>query len=686
MPQRVRVCLVGAGYVASRHLAALRDLPFVEVAGICDTDRKKAEELAARFRIGGVFGSLAEMASARPEVVHILTPPASHCALTLEALEMGCHVFVEKPMAETAEECDRMIASAREKRLVVSVNHSMRFEPAVMVALDHVAKGHCGELLSAYYFRGSDYPPYAGGPLPALYRQGSYPFRDLGVHAVYLLEAFLGPIRSLSERHYGTGNNPMLTFDEWRVSAEGERGTGEILLSWNMRPLQNDLWVHGTRGILHVDAFLQRCHWYRTYPGPKQAHFIVNGLRHGAASLVEIPSFVVRAVTGKLKPSPGIYESVVAFHKALAAGSPVPVSPEEGRRAVALVAEASRAADEEKDRMEAARERERPRPARILVTGAAGFLGSALTRRLRERGEEPRVFLRRPAAPGSPAEGLDAVYGSLGEPNAVDRAVAGVDVVYHVGAAMKGWREDFEAGTIQGTRNVIDACIKYGVRRLVYVSSLGVLDHAGHADGVPVNEASPVEPHPDLRGLYSQTKLEAERMVLAAIAERGLQAVVIRPGQIFGPGAEKVTPNGVIQIAGKWILAGSGQRKLPLVYCDDIVDALILAAQSERAAGQVVNVVDTTPVTQNEYLGYQLPALGNKKVWKIPVAGLLVAAAGIEILGKLLKRGVPLSRYKIRALKPLSPLDTSAAKSLLGWKPEVGVKEGLRRTFAAAEK
>jgi nucleoside-diphosphate-sugar epimerase len=296
------------------------------------------------------------------------------------------------------------------------------------------------------------------------------------------------------------------------------------------------------------------------------------------------------------------------------------------------------------------------------------------------------VFLRRRAAPGSPAEGLDAVYGSLGEPNAVDRAVAGVDVVYHVGAAMKGWREDFEAGTIQGTRNVIDACIKHGVRRLVYVSSLGVLDHAGHADGVPVNEASPVEPHPDLRGLYSQTKLEAERMVLAAIAECGLQAVVIRPGQIFGPGAEKVTPNGVIQIAGKWILAGSGGRELPLVYCDDIVEALILAAQSEGAAGQVVNVVDTTPVTQNEYLRYQLPALGNTKVWKIPVACLLAAAAGIEVLGKLLKRGVPLSRYKIRALKPLSPLDTSAAKSLLGWKPEVGVKEGLRRTFAAAEK
>src|SRR5579863_8048435 len=101
MPQTIRVCLVGAGYVASRHLAALRDLPFFEIVGICDTDRKKAEALALRFHIAGVFDSLADMASARPQVVHILTPPVSHCALTLEALDMGCHVFVEKPMAET---------------------------------------------------------------------------------------------------------------------------------------------------------------------------------------------------------------------------------------------------------------------------------------------------------------------------------------------------------------------------------------------------------------------------------------------------------------------------------------------------------------------------------------------------------------------------------------------------------
>jgi hypothetical protein len=87
-------------------------------------------------------------------------------------------------------------------------------------------------------------------------------------------------------------------------------------------------------------------------------------------------------------------------------------------------------------------------------------------------------------------------------------------------------------------------------------------------------------------------------------------------------------------------------------------------------------------VTQNEYLRHQLPALGNTKLLKIPVPCLLLAGAGIEMLGKLLKRDLPLSRYKIRALKPLSPVQATTAEKLLGWKARVGVHEGLTRTFS----
>jgi nucleoside-diphosphate-sugar epimerase len=269
----------------------------------------------------------------------------------------------------------------------------------------------------------------------------------------------------------------------------------------------------------------------------------------------------------------------------------------------------------------------------------------------------------------------------LGLPELVDAAMQGIKVVYHLGAAMKGGKEEFEQGTVWGTRNVLESCRKHGVERLVYVSSLSVMDHASHVTGNPVVEDSPQEPFPDRRGAYTQTKLEAERMVKEAIEKQGLPAVILRPGQIFGKGAEKVTPNGVIQIAGKWLVAGSGNRKLPLVYRDDVVDAILLAAERPEALGQTFNLVDPTPIDQNEYLQAARKALQGTSVLRVPVSVFMLLSMGVELLGKVLKRSVPLTRYRIRSLKPLYPFDVSAAARKLGWKPAVGTREGLRSTF-----
>src|SRR6185312_13655773 len=94
------------------------------------------------------------------------------------------------------------------------------------------------------------------------------------------------------------------------------------------------------------------------------------------------------------------------------------------------------------------------------------------------------------------------------------------------------------------------------------------------------------------RGAYTQTKLTAEGIVSDAIRERALPAVIVRPGQLVGPGAERVTPNGTLALAGRWIAGGPAQQTLPLVYVDDVVDALLLAAHAPAATGRIFNLVD----------------------------------------------------------------------------------------------
>jgi predicted dehydrogenase len=341
---KIRCGIAGAGYVATHHARAVRDLPFVEFAGVTDRDPERARLLGTRFGIP-VFGSLAEMKTARPDVIHVLTPPDSHSALTLEALEMGCHVFVEKPMADSAAECDRMIERARAAGRTLSVNHSARFDPVVLEAAELVRKGAVGDVIDVHFIRSSDYPPYAGGPLPAPFRQGSYPFRDLGVHGLYLIELFLGPTEDLRVRAYETGRDPLLTFDEWRAEVDCRGGTGHMFLSWNSRPIQNELEIHGTRGVLHVDCFLQTCELSATMPGPKQIGMVISGTRNAVRRSFRVPWNMVRFATGGLKPSPGIYRGVQDFYRALHAGKPVPVPAEEGRNAIAWIEKGSIGAD-----------------------------------------------------------------------------------------------------------------------------------------------------------------------------------------------------------------------------------------------------------------------------------------------------------------------------------------------------
>jgi nucleoside-diphosphate-sugar epimerase len=209
-----------------------------------------------------------------------------------------------------------------------------------------------------------------------------------------------------------------------------------------------------------------------------------------------------------------------------------------------------------------------------------------------------------------------------------------------------------------------------------------VLDHAGRDPQQPIVEGSAYEPHPQRRGAYTQTKLDAERLVLDAVRERGLRAVVLRPGQIFGPGAERVTPNGTVALAGRWVAVGPAAQTLPLVYLDDVVDAVLLAADAPAAPGRVFHVVDPFEVTQGEYLQRCRARLGRAlKVLRVPTALFMLLGFGVELLGRVLGRDVPLTRYRVRSLRPLANFNLEAAREGLGWTPRVGVRAGLDRTF-----
>jgi 2-alkyl-3-oxoalkanoate reductase len=660
---KVRVALAGAGYVAGYHLRALRELEHVEVVGIADPDLARAEVLARSH--GGVaraVSGLEQLAELRPDVVHVLTPPASHCELSLRALDMGAHVLVEKPMAPSVAECDRMIARARERGRVLGVNHSMLFDPVLRQALSWVRLGRIGEVVGVEFVRGSEYPPYAGGPKPAPYRDPSYPLEDMGVHALYVIEAFVGRVEALDVRWHATGLDPNLRLDEWHIAARCARGTGHAYMSWNARPMPNELAIFGTRGVIRLDFYLQTIGLSGLKPLPKPILASVDALLGSVSRSYQVLRTLFRFATGRLKPSPSIDESVIAFHRALAAGQPAPVSAEDGRRMVELL---------EKPARDAAGAVPKPTPPpagpTVLVTGAGGFLGRRLVQRLVDQGTPVRALVRRQPA-GSPAPGVSYVVGDLGDPEVVRNALCGgVDTVFHVGATMRGGKADFERGTVWGTRNVVDAALAAGVRRLVHVSSLGILDYASLRDGAVVDEAAALEPRPDERGFYAWAKLAAERTVRDAARDRGLPALVVRPGQIVGPGSERVPPYGTIALGPLWVVVGWGSVRLPLVHVEDVVSALLAAAERPVLDGRVLHLVSPAVVTQRAYLRAVRSHLTGIRVLYVPRTVLSLAAVLAEGLARVTRRSLPLTRYRLAAIRDVR-FATAAAENDLGWR------------------
>ena len=698
--RKYRVGLIGAGYVSQFHLKALQRLPNIQIVGICDLDAARVQAIAQAAHCQA-FASTQQLFNAGVDVVHILTPPSSHAALTIQALEQGCHVLVEKPLATSVEDCDRIAVAAAAAKRVVCVNHSLLYDPFVQRALAMVRAGAVGQILAVDYFRSSDYPPYLGGPLPPQYREGGYPFRDLGVHALYLMQAFLGNIEDVQAQFRNAGRlsvDPNIRYDEWRALVRCANGTGQIQLSWNVKPIQNQLFIQGTRGTLRVDLFSMFIAHRQNTPLPKALERAANALGEGRTICTQVTSNVLRFLRGKLLPYHGLQMLVADFYKNLSAAAPQPpVRLVDARQVVDWTERTARPADEAKRQWQAQFPTNLTAP--VLVTGAGGFIGQHLLKQLLQQHDRVRVLVRRvPASqltsdlrpltaslsaglqspnsqlPSPTSNPIEFVIGDLGDPEAVDRAVAGTKIVYHLGAAMSGSREDFERGTVVGTRNIIASMRQHHVQRLVYVSSLSVLHAAAAKPGVVMREDWPLEPRADERGAYTQTKLAAEQLVRQAT---DLQAVILRPGQVFGPGAPVLTGAVARQIKGRYVILGDGQLVLPLVYVADVVDAILLAAKQEAG---LFHIVDTSHITQ-EQLTRQV-AGENATIVKIPLPVVTILALGVELLGKLLKRSVPLTRYRLKsALAPIA-FDCSAAEKSLGWKPRIGVEEGLKRTLA----
>ena len=223
-------------------------------------------------------------------------------------------------------------------------------------------------------------------------------------------------------------------------------------------------------------------------------------------------------------------------------------------------------------------------PPRVLVTGASGFVGSAVARALIARGESVRLLVRS-SSPRTNIQGLDAevVVGDLGDPVSLTSALGGVRHLFHVAADYRLWApdpEDIVRGNLEGTRLIMEAAGAAGVERIVYTSSVATL--ALRLDGTPVDETAPQDPAKAI-GAYKRSKTLAERLVGQMVTDRGLPAVIVLPSTPIGPRDVKPTPTGrIIVEAANGKMPAFIDTGLNLVHVDDVAAGHLLAWDKGR--------------------------------------------------------------------------------------------------------
>jgi dihydroflavonol-4-reductase len=321
---------------------------------------------------------------------------------------------------------------------------------------------------------------------------------------------------------------------------------------------------------------------------------------------------------------------------------------------------------------------------KLLVTGGTGFIGSHLAETGRREGADVVVLglTDRPEEQANAAllsrMGVEVFSGSITDAELCRRAARGATHIFHLAVAMReGGKSDefFESINLDGTRQLLEAASQQRVERFVYCSTIGIYGH--RAPGI-TREDSPLAPG----NIYERTKVSAELLVRDFAEHCGVPSVILRPADVYGPRDQRLLKMFKGVSKGRFPLFGSGEGRRHMVYVDDVVSAFFKACQCDDALGEGLIIAGPRSCTLRELLDEVTRATGSKRYGvRLPLVPMLGLAAVVEDVSSALGIDPPIYRRRMDFFHSDSEFDTSRARRVLDWEPQVDLREGIRRTF-----
>jgi nucleoside-diphosphate-sugar epimerase len=323
---------------------------------------------------------------------------------------------------------------------------------------------------------------------------------------------------------------------------------------------------------------------------------------------------------------------------------------------------------------------------KVLVTGAAGFLGRELVACLRRHGHDDiRCFVRPghdTAALAGDGCGVEIVRGNMTSRDDVAAALRDVDVIYHLAAAMKGSAADMFLNTVVGSRRLLDAISERPQTKVVLVSSLGVYGVASLPRRAVVDETTPLEQAPVKRDPYSYSKWRQETLFAEHQQSIGFPLVVLRPGVIYGAGGGPLSARVGVNVFGTFLSLGGGNT-LPLSHVRNCAEALVVAGTHAGAVGHAFNVCDDDLPSCRRYLREYRRTVRKLRVVPVPYPAMQLISLMVERYHVRSQGQMPavFTPYRTASLWKGNRFPNARLKSL-GWKPVVSTADGMREAFA----
>lgn len=665
---RPKVAILGCGRMGLHHATAIDLMGFAELVGVADPFMDPAtarDSLPPATQFFSDPGTLLQ--ELKPDIVHIVTPPDTHVAMSMLALGHGAHIYVEKPFALSADDARQVLDFAEERGLKVCAGHQVLFQ-------------HSGRNYRQYlrfirdvvhiesYFSFKTVRRVQGGLMGPVEQ-----VIDILPHPVYLM---------LDALEASAGNDARLPCEVLinEVGATGEvrvlarRGGVSALLAVTLRgrPIESYLRIVGTNGSLWVDFVISGI-TRLLGPGVSAISAVLNPFIRAKQITAGTIANVYRMLTRKHKSYAGLAELIAAFHHSVATNAASPVSPfaiVETVRLCELIGrqleEKAAAAEREAAEALAAIERDLPQPrsgyGTVLVTGGTGFLGRVLVQELRSRGWPVRVVARRMPPAAERVPGIEYVLGDVGEP-LPDAVFDGVEAIAHLAAETVGGKEAHERNTVGATRHLLEAATRCGIRKFLHTSSIAVLK-PGRESGRPLAESSPVDAGNLARGPYVWGKAEAERLVTEFCTQHGITQRQIRLGPLVD--FDNFAPPGRLGREVGPLFVAMGLPRNHLSVCDVHTAAQVIRHYLEHfeQAPEMLNLVEAPQPTRGDLAKRLRRARPELRLMWLPFPVVRLISATLKLALRLAKPGKPpLDLYSAFAAEEY---DSSLAERIIG--------------------